>query len=498
MKTFLLLFAFFISIIANGQSNTPCGTTPPPLLTVGANCVSTNGTTAGATYSSNAANAGTPPCGSPGAPDVWYSFIAPAGGAVNIQTNAGSIIDGAMALYSGGCPSNFNLIQCDDDSGPGQMPQINATGLTPGNVYYIRFWRFGGGGNGNGNGNGNNGTGTFSICLTFPSPLSSNATCSAPTPICSGTPINFTANTGSTPASQLNPGNNYGCLQTSPNPSWYYLEIEIGGNLVIDISAGSDVDFAIWGPYPNLTQATASCDNYGVPQDCSYSTSAVEQVNLPNVAPSEVYILLVTNFANTIQNINLNNNGGTATTNCGILILPVELSSWKVNSFETHNELSWTTLSERNSSYFAIQRSSDGGFWETISVTPGAGNSNETLSYQFADESPLIGTNYYRLLQVDTDGTSVYSDVISANNQQVKEMSVYPNPAKEKVRISGVLESEILKLVVTNMNGNVFELSRTTVGNDLELNINELEDGVYFVQCSLNDGSTSFARFVVQ
>ena len=494
MKTFLLLVLFFLSTIVNGQSNTPCGIPLPPLLVAGTNCVNTNGTTVGATYSSNAANAGTPPCASPGAPDVWYSFIAPPGGAVNIQTSAGSINDGGMALYSGGCPNNFNLIQCDDDSGPGLMPQINATGLTPGNVYYIRFWKFGGAGNGN----GNNATGTFSICLTFPSPLASNVTCSNPSPICSGTPINFTANTGATPASQSNPGNNYGCLQTTPNPSWYYLEIATGGNLVIDVSAGSDVDFAIWGPYTNLTQATANCNNYGVPQDCSYSTSAVEQVNLTNVATSEVYILLVTNYANTIQNINVNNNGGTATTNCGILILPVELSSWKVTTTTSENRLTWTTQSERNSSYFAVQRASEDGLWETISVTSGAGNSNEELSYEFVDKKPLSGTNYYRLLQVDTDGTSVYSDVISANGEQAREMSLYPNPAKEKVRISGVSETDVEELIIRNVNGNVLELSRTAVGNDLELNINDLQDGVYFVQCTFKDGSTSFARFVVQ
>ena len=497
MKTILLILLLLPLVpVAFGQSNTPCGIPFPPVLVVGTNCVPTNGTTAGATYSSNAANAGTPPCASPGAPDVWYSFVAPAGGAVNILTNAGSITDGGMALYGGGCPSNFNLIQCDDDSGPGLMPQINATGLTPGAVYYIRFWKFGG----PGNGNGNNATGTFSICLTLPSPLASNATCSSPSPICSGTPINFTANTGATPASQSNPGNNYGCLQTSPNPSWYYLEIANGGNLVIDISAGSDVDFAIWGPYTNLTQATANCNNYGVPQDCSYSTSAGEQVNLPNVNTAEVYVLLVTNYANTIQNINVNNSGGTATTNCGIIILPVELSAWKVKSTNNVNQLSWTTESERNSNYFAVQRSSEVGFWETITVLPGAGNSNETLHYQFTDASPLAGTNYYRLLQMDTDGTAIYSDVISANNEQAqsKEIEAYPNPAKEKVRISGVDESEVLELNVRNMNGNVLNLSRTMIGDDLELNINELEDGVYFVQCTFKDGSTSFARFVVQ
>ena len=374
MKSILLIFTIsLLSTFANSQANTPCAVIPPPLLTINPTCIQTNGTTQGASYSNNATNGGTPSCANPGAPDVWYRFVAPAGGAVDITTTNGNINDAGMALYSGGCPNNFNLIQCDDDSGPGLMPQINATGLTSGAIYYIRIWKFG------------SGTGTFNICLTTSTPLATNADCSSPQPICSGTPINFTANTGGPSATQTNPGNDYGCLQTSPNPSWYYLEIAQGGNLIIDISAGSDVDFAIWGPYTNLTAATADCNNYGTPADCSYSTAEIEQVNLPGVVNAEVYILLVTNFANTVQNINVNNNGGTATTNCGILVLPIELTGWRAAQSGGSVKLNWETQSEQNSSHFAIQHSPNLGFWETISVVKSIGNSSSEIKYQYID-----------------------------------------------------------------------------------------------------------------
>lgn len=487
MKPILLIFAIALHALSvRSQSNTPCGGLGAPFILVNVVCTSTNGNTQGASFANNAGNAGTPPCANPGSPDVWYRFIAPPGGAVNITTQAGTITDGGMALYSGGCPNNFNLIQCDDDSGPGAMPQINATGLTSGGIYYIRFWNFA------------PGTGTFSICLTTPSPLVSNTNCNSPQPICSGTPITFTANTGSPQASQTNPGNNYGCLQTSPNPSWYYLEIDQGGNLIIDVTATSDVDFAIWGPYANLTMAQADCNNYGFPQDCSYSTSAVEQVNLPVVQSSQVYILLVTNYANTIQNISVNNNGGTATTNCGVLILPVELSEWSASKNGRTNLLSWKTASESNSSHFAVQRSSGVNFWETISVVEAAGSSSSEIAYSFEDEAPLNGVNYYRLMQVDTDGKFTYSHVVSVESDFRGEIIAYPNPAKGEFSLLNVNENDLSELKLMDMRGNAMPFSQQQTEKGLTIVADGILSGIYFVQSTFTSGLKMVTRIIVE
>ena len=487
MKSILLILTIAIlSHYSNAQSNTPCGIIPPPLLTVNATCVSTNGTTQGASYQSNGANAGTPNCANPGSPDVWYQFIAPAGGSVNISTTNGNINDAGMALYSGGCPNNFNLIQCDDDSGPGLMPQINATGLTTGAVYYIRIWKFG------------NGTGTFSICLTTPTPIASNANCSNPQPICSGTPINFTANTGGPSATQTNPGNDYGCLQTSPNPSWYYLEIAQGGNLVIDISAGSDVDFAIWGPYTNLTAATADCNNYGTPADCSYSTSEIEQVNLNGVQSAEVFILLVTNFANTVQNINVNNNGGTATTNCGILLLPIELTNWRGTKKGSGIQLNWETQSEQNSSHFAVQRSSNLEYWETINVVKSIGNSSNEIGYESFDPSPLSRENYYRLMSVDQDGIYTFSDIISVKADTQRELVAYPNPSKGTFQLLNAHSDDIKSVRVVDISGFNIPFNQRDMNTGIEIGLTDSRKGIYFIYCTFSNDETNVSRVIVE
>lgn len=468
------------------QSNTPCSgaTIIAPALPVGATCTYQSGTTVGATTQTNAANGGTPTCGSMGE-DVWYSITAPASGAIVLQTTSGSTTDGVMALYSGGCGA-FTQIACDDDGGVGLMPEITATGLTPGATYFVRFWDYAGG------------TGTFNICATAttgPPPGATNTTCVQPNPICSGSPINFTANTGGADASTVNPGNNYGCLFTSPNPSWYYLEIATGGNLVIDIAAGSDVDFAIWGPFASVGAATAQCNSYGAPVDCSYSTAATEQVNVAGTVTSQVYVLLVTNYANTVQNISVNNSGGTATTNCAIVPLPVELADFDGVRNGDRVTLNWLTYSETNCDYFIVERSEDGVSWSAFDLIEGNGNSNQTTAYSTTDSNPFDVQNYYRLKQFDFNGSIFTSDIISISNKSFIEMTVYPNPAKDRLKVSS---NEFFNVVtILDVTGNIISQFKFDSIKQTEVSLAPMKNGVYFVQTLGTNGQTT-KRLVIQ
>ncbi|MCH8329914.1 MAG: hypothetical protein IH946_00795, partial [Bacteroidetes bacterium] len=138
--------------LLTANNDAPCDAVS---LSAGVNCNYTVGTTVGATYST--AYGGTPSCGEPGAPDVWYSFVAPISGKVIISTEDVSIKDLAISLYSAtSCLGTFTELTCDDDSGPGvegYMAQITRDGLTPGTTYYIRVWRY------------FSGMGSFKICV---------------------------------------------------------------------------------------------------------------------------------------------------------------------------------------------------------------------------------------------------------------------------------------------------------------------------------------------
>ena len=166
-----------------------------------------------------------------------------------------------------------------------------------------------------------------------------NTNCANMSGICTNTGITFQANSGVPDASTSNPGNNYGCLFSSPNPAWYYLEISQSGSLSMTLSAAQDIDFIMWGPFPNLVNAVVNCNSYsaadivpdlpagcggffGPPctqQGCSYSASNIETPSLSNALAGEVYVLLVTNYANVVQNISLVQSGGSGGTNCNVL-----------------------------------------------------------------------------------------------------------------------------------------------------------------------------------
>jgi gliding motility-associated-like protein len=163
---------------------------------------------------------------------------------------------------------------------------------------------------------------------TFNAPQPCNIPVCVENPFCSNNGVTtFPAGTDEPSASVTYPGNNYGCLFTSPNPEWYYMQIDNGGNMTINMnnSAGVDIDYILYGPYPDFNTAMTYCNNFGNGNatvngivDCSYSGSATETADITGALPGSVYVLLITNFSNSSTNISFSSTG-TATTDCSIV-----------------------------------------------------------------------------------------------------------------------------------------------------------------------------------
>jgi hypothetical protein len=132
-----------------------------------------------------------------------------------------------------------------------------------------------------------------------------------------------------------------------------------------------------------------------------------------------------------------------------LLPLPVKLLSFSAQkSGEKSAMLNWSTASESNSSYFAIERSKDQVNWTTLGQVQAAGNSQIVKNYQYLDNNVYNGvssklTVYYRLKMVDMDGSFEYSpieSVIFGNNvrdvvDNADNFFVYPNPASEGIHV---------------------------------------------------------------
>ncbi len=118
--------------------------------------------------------------------------------------------------------------------------------------------------------------------------------------------------------------------------------------------------------------------------------------------------------------------------------LPVEFVSFDAELIDDYVELIWQTASEINNEKFILEKSFDGENWFAIAEVQGAGNSNSILNYSFTDNSLIKELQYYRLTQVDFDGTQDKSkivQVLKASDRTV-DLQVYPNPMNDEVTVS--------------------------------------------------------------
>jgi hypothetical protein len=171
-------------------------------------------------------------------------------------------------------------------------------------------------------------------------------------------------------------------------------------------------------------------------------------------------------------------------------LVPVELASFSASVAGTNVNLSWVTATELNNQGFDIERSTDQNQWEKIGFVDGKGTTTEMNYYSYSDKSLSVGTYYYRLKQLDFDGTSQYSDpveaVVSVPMEFVLEQN-YPNPfnPSTKIKFGLSVESKVtLKIfnilgqeVTTLFNGNL-------AAGEHEINFNaaNMNSGVYLYQ----------------
>ncbi|NML65891.1 hypothetical protein HHL22_11810 [Hymenobacter sp. RP-2-7] len=111
--------------------------------------------------------------------------------------------------------------------------------------------------------------------------------------------------------------------------------------------------------------------------------------------------------------------------------LPVELVQFTATRQASAVRVAWTTASEKNSAYFVVQRSPDGHTFAELTRVVALGSSANRHDYATLDAAPLPGLSYYRLQQVDRDGTFTYSAAVAVHFESqavAASLVAYPNP----------------------------------------------------------------------
>ena len=180
----------------------------------------------------------------------------------------------------------------------------------------------------------------------------------------------------------------------------------------------------------------------------------------------------------------------------------VELLDFIGSVEETGNLLKWATASEENNDYFKLMRSTDGINFEEINRQDGAGNSQITLLYEYLDQTAPLGISYYRLDQVDWDGTETSSDIIALErtNQDLSSIHVWPNPATNILNIQYNSTNELpTQLFVYNTQGQLIKsITQESIEgvNNITLNTEAFAAGLYFVEVQTSGTNIQLITFI--
>ena len=180
---------------------------------------------------------------------------------------------------------------------------------------------------------------------------------------------------------------------------------------------------------------------------------------------------------------------GTKNTDPDIHPLPVTFTAFSGRQEGNSIVLEWATMSEKDNDYFEIERSIDGVNFVTIGYVDGAGDSDRRIDYTFSDNAPESGYCYYRLSQVDFDGTRAYADkVISVQytGDEVAQLTIVPNPTDGRFRVSATSSMAGGVVQLLSQTGNV--LRTVNVDSfDATLDISDLPSGIYVLRFTANN-----------
>jgi hypothetical protein len=166
--------------------------------------------------------------------------------------------------------------------------------------------------------------------------------------------------------------------------------------------------------------------------------------------------------------------------------LPVSLTYFQTEATDNQRvNVRWETVQEINSNVFILERSRNAVDYKTIAKIEAAGESNTTKRYSFTDESALFGTNYYRLSQIDKDGTTqVFRPQAVIIDDASLPFGVFANPVFSNTFNVKVEDADEANFVMNDLNGKPIRLKTNKLTQTIvEITPNEnLSLGMYMLQ----------------
>lgn len=168
--------------------------------------------------------------------------------------------------------------------------------------------------------------------------------------------------------------------------------------------------------------------------------------------------------------------------------VPVEFSTFTASVSNNNVVLQWETASETNNYGFEVQRKSLNSEFEVLGFISGSGTTTESRTYFFTDSKLISGEYYYRLKQLDFDGSFNYSDEVAVEIEAPVVYALeqnYPNPFNPTTNINfSLAEASVVKMAVYNLLGQkvsvILDEYRDAGSHSITFDASVLPSGTYF------------------
>ncbi|MFP5041713.1 T9SS type A sorting domain-containing protein [Parasediminibacterium sp. JCM 36343] len=190
-----------------------------------------------------------------------------------------------------------------------------------------------------------------------------------------------------------------------------------------------------------------------------------------------------------------------------VSVLPVTFTSFSATlTSNSGANLKWQTTTETNNKYFEVERSLDGIVFTTIgTVASISGTSTSVKDYAYTDDvTSFTGTVYYRLKQVDADGKSQFSKIVTVIVSKLSRaaVSVYPNPVKTvaTIKISSLQARQVSVRVVNTNGAVVYHIGKANLqqgDNTIPVNLSAFASGTYTIEIAgTSDKSIDYKKII--
>ncbi len=176
-------------------------------------------------------------------------------------------------------------------------------------------------------------------------------------------------------------------------------------------------------------------------------------------------------------------------------VLPVQFDYFKAAKLGSTANLTWRTIAETNNSHFTVERGSSISNFTELTRKAAAGTTTETTTYNFVDQNPLNGTNYYRLTQYDNNGDfKILGEQVLTFSLNSSQNLVYPNPATKQVFVKlgeakGIVTVDLVSLTGQTILAKAYNIS----GNEeITIDLADVPRGSYVLW--LNRGKNNNDR----